>query len=185
MTNIRKSIKISRFDKKKYHCKPLKSLWKAPQRKGTAMKFRIMAPKKPNSAKRRIVRIILTNNLWVTAKIKGQGHSLQVYSEVLACGGRANDLPGVRFNMVKGGTYGFSFKENFNRKSARSKYGKTIDDHIYTTNEEYEKKLEELKEQENFTENVDYESNFGLIGNRYANFGDLKKMNEKYANWTL
>jgi small subunit ribosomal protein S12 len=65
----------------------------------------------------------------VTAKIKGQGHSLQVHSEVLVCGGRANDLPGVRYNMIKG-KFSFSPKERLFRIKSRSKYGIKLDDFI-------------------------------------------------------
>jgi len=66
------------------------------------VKIRIVTPKKPNSAKRKIARVKLSNRFMVSAKIKGQGHNLQAYSQVLVCGGRANDLPGVRYNMIKG-----------------------------------------------------------------------------------
>ena len=41
---------------------------------------------------------------------------------VLVRGGRANDLPGVRYKLVKG-KYDFSIKERISRNKSRSKYG--------------------------------------------------------------
>jgi small subunit ribosomal protein S12 len=127
--------------KKKYHAEPLRSFFHSPQKKGMATKFRLMSPKKPNPAKRRIVRLRLSNFYMVTAKIKGQGHSSQVYAEVLVCGGRANDLPGVRYNMVRG-KYSFSWRERFFRIKARSKYGIRLDDFIWLLTDAYEKSLD-------------------------------------------
>jgi len=105
----------------------LKSLFGCPQKKGLVVKVRIMSPKKPNSAKRKVARVKLSNRFMVTAKIKGQGHNLQAYSQVLVCGGRANDLPGVRYNMIKG-KFSFSWKERSLRMKGRSKYGMGFED---------------------------------------------------------
>jgi small subunit ribosomal protein S12 len=102
MSTIHQSGSKKTRKKYKMHAKPLRSFLNSPQKKGMATKSRLMSPKKPNSAKRRIVRLRLSTGYMVTAKIKGQGHSLQVYAEVLVCGGRANDLPGVRYNMIRG-----------------------------------------------------------------------------------
>jgi len=86
-----------------------------------------MSPKKPNSAKRKVARVRLSNRFMITAKIKGQGHNLQAYSQVLVNGGRANDLPGVRYNMIKG-KLSFSWKERSLRMKGRSKYGMGFED---------------------------------------------------------
>jgi len=61
-----------------------------------------MTPKKPNSALRKIARVRLTNGIEVTAYIPGEGHALQEHSVVLVRGGRAKDLPGVRYHVVRG-----------------------------------------------------------------------------------
>lgn len=87
---------------KKIHTNCLRSLQGCPQRKGIVVKLRVVTPKKPNSAKRKVARVRLTNKFMVTARIKGQGHNLQAYSAVFVAGGRANDLPGVRYTMVRG-----------------------------------------------------------------------------------
>ena len=98
------------------------ALFNCPQRKGTCIKIRIMKPKKPNSAQRKVAKIRLTNKRIINAAIPGQGHNLKEYSEVLVRGGRANDLPGVRYKLIKG-CYGFSVDESFKRSKRRSKFG--------------------------------------------------------------
>lgn len=73
-----------------------------PQKEGVVEKIRIMSPKKPNSAKRKVAKIRLSTRFKVTARIIGRTHNLQSHSVVLVRGGRANDLPGVRFTLIKG-----------------------------------------------------------------------------------
>ncbi len=91
-----------------------------PARRGVCTKVRTMSPKKPNSAMRKIARVRLTNGFEVTAYIGGEGHNLQEHSVVLIRGGRVQDLPGVRYHIVRGSldTQGVN-----NRKKSRSKYG--------------------------------------------------------------
>jgi len=87
---------------KKMHSSSVKQLKKCPQRRGVVAKVRIVAPKKPNSARRKIARVKLSTGKTITARLVGQGHNLQSYSHVLVRGGRANDLIGVRYTMIKG-----------------------------------------------------------------------------------
>ena len=79
-----------------------------------------MTPKKPNSALRKITRVRLSNEPEVTVYIPGEGHNLQEHSIVLVRGGRIRDLPGVRYQVVRGvrDTLGVQ-----NRKQSRSRYG--------------------------------------------------------------
>lgn len=107
MSTIHQAASKLKGRKKKKRLNALRSLFKCPQKKGIVLKCRIMAPKKPNSAKRRVAKIMLSNKYDVTAKIKGRGIFINKYANVMVCGGRANDLPGVRYNMIKG-KYDFS-----------------------------------------------------------------------------
>ena len=66
----------------------------APQRRGVCIQVRTVAPKKPNSALRKVARVRLTNGQEVTAYIPGEGHNLQEHSVVAVRGGRVRDLPG-------------------------------------------------------------------------------------------
>jgi small subunit ribosomal protein S12 len=92
----------------------------APQKRGVCLIVRTAAPKKPNSALRKIARVRLTNGMEVTAYIPGVGHNLQEHSVVLIRGGRVKDLPGVRYHVVRGTLDTAGTKD---RKSSRSKYG--------------------------------------------------------------
>src|SRR6516165_9690601 len=73
-----------------------------PQKKGVCLQVKIMTPKKPNSALRKVARVRLSNNIEVTAYIPGEGHNLQEHSIVLVRGGRVRDLPGVRYHIIRG-----------------------------------------------------------------------------------
>lgn len=98
------------------------ALNKCPQKKATVVKVRIVKPKKPNSAQRKVAKVRLSTRRQIIAYIPGQGHTLKPYSGVLVSGGRANDLPGVRFSMMRG-KFDLNWRENFDRRNKRSKYG--------------------------------------------------------------
>lgn len=68
-----------------------------PQKKGVCTQIFIMKPKKPNSAKRKVARVKLSNGNSIMAYIPGEGHNLQEHSVVMVRGGRTQDLPGVRY----------------------------------------------------------------------------------------
>ena len=91
-----------------------------PQRRGVCVRVYTTTPKKPNAALRKVARVRLTNSIEVTAYIPGIGHNLQEHSVVLIRGGRVQDLPGVRYHIIRGSldTAGVQ-----NREQGRSKYG--------------------------------------------------------------
>lgn len=82
-------------------------LKKCPQAKGIVTKVVTMSPKKPNSAIRHVAKIDLNNGLRLTARLPGRGYLCAKYNRVLVEGGRANDLPGVGYTVVRG-VYDFS-----------------------------------------------------------------------------
>jgi small subunit ribosomal protein S12 len=86
----------------KYHKRKSKALLRCPQKKAVCMKVRIMKPKKPNSAQRKVARIRLSTGKAITAAIPGEGHNLQQYSVVLVRGGRVRDLPGIKYKIIRG-----------------------------------------------------------------------------------
>ena len=90
------------------------------QKRGVCLLVRTMQPKKPNSALRKITRVRLSNNKEVTCYIPGEGHKLQEHSIVLIRGGRVRDLPGGRYQVIRG-TRDCTAVEG--RKQARSRYG--------------------------------------------------------------
>ena len=98
----------------------------SPQKRGVCTRVYTTTPKKPNSAMRKVARVVLTNGHEITAYIPGEGHSLQEHSIVLVRSGRVRDLPGVRYHIVRGkldcaGVT--SDKEGKPRNRSRSKYG--------------------------------------------------------------
>ncbi len=92
----------------------------APQKRGVCTTVRTSAPKKPNSALRKVARVRLTNGYEVTAYIPGIGHNLQEHSIVMIRGGRVRDLPGTRYHIIRGT---LDAQGVANRKQGRSKYG--------------------------------------------------------------
>jgi len=96
------------------------ALKSCPQKRGVCTRVYTTAPKKPNSALRKVARVRLANGIEVIAYIPGEGHNLQEHSIVLIRGGRVKDLPGVRYHIIRGAldTSGVN-----DRKQGRSKYG--------------------------------------------------------------
>src|SRR5947207_5080961 len=118
MPTINQLCKRGRVEQKNKSKSPV--LESNPFKKGVCLAVRTMTPKKPNSALRKITRVRLSNGKEVTVYIPGEGHALQEHSIVLVRGGRIRDLPGVRYQVIRGAldTTGVQ-----NRRQARSRYG--------------------------------------------------------------
>jgi small subunit ribosomal protein S12 len=118
-TKVQLLLKKNRQIKKKKIKKLI--LEKCPQKKGTCLKVFIASPKKPNSASRKVVKVVLLSTKKQTqCHIPGIKHSLQRYSTVLIRGGRVKDLPGIKYRVIRGK---FDLKCVYDRFKARSKYG--------------------------------------------------------------
>ncbi len=91
-----------------------------PFKRGVCLKVYTKTPKKPNSALRKVAKVRLSNKQEVIAHIPGEGHNLQAHSVVLVKAGRVKDLPGVKYQVVRG-VYDASGVED--RKQGRSLYG--------------------------------------------------------------
>lgn len=109
----------------KRRCNPI--LKKQPHIRGVVTKVRIMTPRKPNSARRPIVKVRLSNKRKRLVHIPGKGHNLRKHSEVLVAGVGARDLPGVGFTCVRGV---YDFSPVYDKIRRRSIYGvkKSLDD---------------------------------------------------------
>ena len=95
-------------------------LKKNPQKKGVVVSLRIVTPRKPNSARRAAVKLLLSNSKNTVAFIPGSGHTLKKYSTVLIRGGGARDLPGVYCKCIRGVK---DLKGYIQKKKKRSLYG--------------------------------------------------------------
>ena len=111
---------IRKGRKKKGRKSKAPALDRCPLKRGVCVKVYTVTPKKPNSALRKVARVMLANGQEVSAYIPGVGHNLQEHSVVLVRGGRIKDLPGVRYHIVRG-TLDTAGVEG--RLQARSKYG--------------------------------------------------------------
>lgn len=116
MSTISQILKQPRISKKKLN--PILS--NRPQIKGVVLKVRITTPRKPNSARRPVVKVLLSNRIQRVAHIPGKGHNLRKHSEVLISGVGARDLPGVHFSCVRGV---YDFSPVFGKVRRRSIYG--------------------------------------------------------------
>lgn len=94
-----------------------------PQKKGICMKVYTTKPKKPNSAIRKVARVILSTHKIILIGIGGHGHKLQEHSTVLIRGGKLKDVPGIHYKAIRG-KYDFLMFETFQRFNRRSKFGR-------------------------------------------------------------
>ena len=118
MPTINQLVRKKRVYQRRYSKAPV--LDQCPQKRGVCLQVKTMTPKKPNSALRKITRVRLSNGKEVTVYIPGEGHSLQEHSIVLIRGGRIRDLPGVRYQVVRGALDTLGVE---GRKQSRSRYG--------------------------------------------------------------
>lgn len=99
MTTITQRRKTFRT-KTNYNLSP--ALKKCPQVRGRVVRLKIVTPRKPNSARRPVVKTKLVNKRRVTAHIPGIGHTLRRFSEVLIKGTGPRDIPGVNYRCCRG-----------------------------------------------------------------------------------
>lgn len=92
----------------------------SPQRKGIIIRLRICTPRKPNSARRPVVKARLSSKFKVLAHIPGSGHNLRRHSRVLICGVGARDLPVVNYSCLRGV---YDFSPLYSKRRRRSVYG--------------------------------------------------------------
>jgi small subunit ribosomal protein S12 len=118
LSTIYQLIKKKRIKKKAHHRAP--ALKNCPQVKGVVKRPRIVTPRKPNSARRPVAKIFLSNKRAVNAHLPGVGHNIRPHSAVLVRGGGARDLPGVRYTCIRGV---YDFSGLVNKKRRRSIYG--------------------------------------------------------------
>ena len=90
-----------------------------PQIKGLVLKIFNMTPKKPNSALRKVAKILIKNYGPILAYIPGEKHSINIHNEVLIRKGKVQDLVNVNYKIIRGP---LDAKPPV-RTTSRSKYG--------------------------------------------------------------
>lgn len=78
------------------------TLIRCPQLRALIVERRQVTPRKPNSALRKCVKVMLTNCKYLVPYVPGGDHNLRKYGEALVSGGGARDLPGVRYSCIRG-----------------------------------------------------------------------------------
>jgi small subunit ribosomal protein S12 len=92
-----------------------------PQKRGVVIKSFETTPRKPNSAKRKVAKVVLSNKRKINVYLEGEGtNKLNPHSVVLVRGRGPRDLPGVRYHAIRGVK---DFPALTNRTKGRSKYG--------------------------------------------------------------
>jgi small subunit ribosomal protein S12 len=104
------------------------------------LRVRICTPRKPNSAKRPVVKLKLSTKLKALAHIPGSGHNLRRHSRVLICGTGARDVPVVNYTCIRGV---YDFAPLAGKKKRRSIYGlKRSPDLVTHVRRKFRNKLE-------------------------------------------
>jgi small subunit ribosomal protein S12 len=103
------------------------ALGNKPQRRANCVKLFTTTPRKPNSALRKVAKVryrSVVKNIstlkFTFAFIPGEGHTLKEHAVVLFRGGRTQDLPGIKYKLIRGK---FDLRALSDRRNARSKYG--------------------------------------------------------------
>lgn len=113
-----------RTGKRKYS--RVRALKGAPQKRGVIYEISVMSPRKPNSAKRKFVKLYILGDFRRTrafAYIPGLGfHGLNQYNIVLLEGGGPKDSPGLNYTLLRGKLDFYSL-EPYGRRNRRSKFG--------------------------------------------------------------
>ena len=115
-----------KYKKKNFCWSP--ALKKNPQLKGRVMKVLIKTPRKPNSALRKVARVLLSNKKKIFAKIPGSGNIPPKYSSVLVRGKGYKDTPSVKYSLIRGK---YDCLGIFSKKRKRSLYGAPNKNKIY------------------------------------------------------
>lgn len=93
-----------------------------PHRAGVCLYVGTTKPKKPNSAIRKICKLRLSTGYNVRAVIPGSGIDLQEHNTVLFRAGRARDIPGVHYKLIRN-KLDLDPPYEFRRQNRRSKFG--------------------------------------------------------------
>jgi small subunit ribosomal protein S12 len=130
MPTLNQLTSLKKYRKTKKKKDQTKALAGSPHRFGVAIKVYTTSPKKPNSAVRKVAKIRLSTGRKVIVGIPGQGHNVKINTPVMIRGGRVNDVPGVRYKIIRG-KLGVNILENFKRSQKRSKYNLPRDNKLH------------------------------------------------------
>lgn len=121
---------VSKFKKlRKVKWSSSKKLNKCPMRQGIVTAVYVDSPKKPNSGKRKLAKVVLSTGrraiIAIPDGLQHGGERLQKFNRVLVRGGRCQDMPGCHYKIVRStmGRLNDTMKGSLERKQRRSKFG--------------------------------------------------------------
>lgn len=117
MPTFNQLLKTPRKPKRKSKQSALKG---SPQRKAICLKLYTRSPKKPNSAVRKVAKVRLSSGQQLIVYIPGEAHTIPEHATLLLQGGRTQDLPGVKYKVIRGA---YDAKSVTGRRQGRSRYG--------------------------------------------------------------
>lgn len=121
LNQLAKGVRAARVRR----CK-VPALFGCPQKRGVIYQITTTSPRKPNSAKRKLVKVRILGNFLgkrAFAHIPGEGTTgLNEYNIVLLEGRGPKDTPGVNYSLIRG-LLDFDCPEAFGRRNRRSKFG--------------------------------------------------------------
>lgn len=97
-------LKNNKFTKKINN----KPFYPQPFYQGITLKVYTMSPKKPNSAIRKVAKVKLNkpigpkNQKVIVAYIPKEKHTLSIHNLVLVKPGKVQDLPGIKYKIIRG-----------------------------------------------------------------------------------
>jgi small subunit ribosomal protein S12 len=106
-----------------------KKLKKCPLKKATVTIVYVGSPKKPNSGKRKLAKVVLSTGIRAIVAIpdglQHGGNPLQKFNKVLIRGGRCQDMPGCHYKILRTsmGRIGETMTGSVLRRQRRSKFG--------------------------------------------------------------
>lgn len=122
ITKIKKKIQKVKWT-------PSKKLNKCPLKRGIVAIIYHGSPKKPNSGKRKLAKVVLSTRkraiVAITDGLQNGGSPLQRYSRVLIRGGRCQDMPGCHYKILRTsmGRINDTMGGSILRRQRRSKFG--------------------------------------------------------------
>jgi small subunit ribosomal protein S12 len=115
MTTINQTQTYKRIPKKSFvFCTSLKG---NPQVRGRYLKTLIITPRKPNSAMRKVGRVLLVNKKKVFTKVAGSGLYPQKFAVVLVKGHGYKDTPSVKYSVMRGKYDCLTFSTKIKKRS--------------------------------------------------------------------
>lgn len=116
---LNQKLRAQKYKKKRLIKAP--ALLSCPQKKAICLKTFTVSPKKPNSARRKVAKVsIFSLKKELIVYLTGESHRLQQFGIVLLRGGRTQDVPGLRYKVIRGK---YDMRGVDTRQTSRSKYG--------------------------------------------------------------